>query len=297
MQRLPGLQEAWRGLLGRGSPKSIDGTTRGPFFQSGTLLITYDEFRAFVSKCVIESSVLLPTINTLFELQETDQATKKKVIRIRGAYLSMLSATTPEIYARVYTPAFLHIGFPNRVFLCPGHSSRRVSIPPRMDEADRQRIQKGLLNIQKIVGKEIVYDVAPEALELFDNWYLALERSVHARRLDTYAKRFMLLLALNNEKRVVDAETAQHAILLCDWQLQVRKIFDPIDADTAMARMEQSILRNLDRRPMKDRVLKKNVHAYEAGLWTYQKALETLQAQAEIAFDKRTREFCRKKPV
>ena len=39
------------------------------------------------------------------------------------------------------------------------------------------------------------------------------------------------MLAVNNLKGEVDEETIRKAIALCDWQLEVRKLCDPIDAE------------------------------------------------------------------
>ncbi len=59
----------------------------------GTLL-AFDELKAFVSKCNIDSSVLLPIVNTLFESNIYESHTKKSDIAIDDAYLSLLAAST-----------------------------------------------------------------------------------------------------------------------------------------------------------------------------------------------------------
>ena len=89
---------------------------------SGTgLLLALDELKALVSKCGIDGSVLLPCINTLFESNMYQNATKKKTVVIEDAYLSVLSASTLETYERLYNSAFTDIGFPNRIFLGDRH--------------------------------------------------------------------------------------------------------------------------------------------------------------------------------
>jgi hypothetical protein len=57
--------------------------------------------------------------------------------------------------------------------------------------------------------------------------------------------RLMMLLAVNNLKNEIDTETVNHAIDLCNWQLEVRKMYDPIDADNAIAKVEVAIRRYL----------------------------------------------------
>ena len=49
----------------------------------------------------------------------------------------------------------------------------------------------------------------------------------------------MSLLAVNDLKNEIDEETVSRVIKLCDWQLAVRKIHDPINADNKIAKMEE----------------------------------------------------------
>ena len=66
----------------------------------------------------------------------------------------------------------------------------------------------------------------------------------------------MALLAVNNLKGEVDEETIRKAIALCDWQLEVRKLYDPIDAEGKVARMEEGIRRVLHKGARKENNLK-----------------------------------------
>lgn len=264
-----------------------------PFQMPGVVLMVFDEFRSFVSKCSIESSVLLPLVNSLFENTACESNTKDKTIRVDGAYLSMLCATTQDTYARIYSPAFIHIGFPNRIFLCPGHAKRRFSIPLALDKADRQHIHNGLVKLRSFVNQGLVYEITPAARKIYDEWYFSAQPSVHAKRLDTYSLRLMQLLALNQELPVIDEEVATQAIALCDWQLEVRKLFDPIDADSPIARLEQNITRLLDAQPRSDRDLKQRTNACRTGLWMYERALENLKRQNEIYWDAKSKRWIR----
>ena len=101
--------------------------------------------------------------------------------------------------------------------------------------------------------------------------------------------RLMVLLAVNDLKAVVDIETVRQAIALCDWQLEARKIHDPIDADNNIAKMEEKIRRVLSKRPRTDRELKQYTHASQAGLWFYETAKKNLQRSQELRWDKKKR--------
>ena len=54
-----------------------------------------------------------------------------------------------------------------------------------------------------------VLDLTSDAKEVYDEWYLGIERSIHARRLDVYALRLMGLLAVNDLKQEVDRQTQE----------------------------------------------------------------------------------------
>jgi len=256
----------------------------------GTVLIL-DELKSFVNKCKIDSSILLPTVNTLFESNRFESHTKKKSIEIESAHLCMLAASTLNTYERIYTPAFIDIGFPNRVFLVTGTAKRKFSFPEKVDQSDIETMKDNLIEILRHAGNYSELNITTQAKEIFHKWYLNLEPSVHARRLDGYALRFMILLAANNLKNEIDTETANHAIALCDWQLEIRKIHDPIDADSEIAKMEERIRRVLNQGTLKDRELKQKTGAYRSGLWVYNSGINNLQKGQEIGWDKKNKQW------
>lgn len=246
------------------------------------LLLCLDEFRSFTSKSGIESSVLLPCVNSLFESNRYENQTKKSRITLDDAHLSMLAASTIETWEQIWTPTFTAIGFYNRLFIVPGNRTKRIAFPEKIPQEVKDDLAKRLLErIEKICKlKELA--VSEEGLEIYRHWYEALVPSVHTKRLDTYALRFMPLLALSDDKEEVDAETVKKAIALCNWQYKVRQRYDPIDADSNMAKMEGKIRRALRSGEKTLRDLKKAVHAERAGLWVFNTALENLRKSGDI---------------
>lgn len=271
--------------------KKKDEPESAPIIERFGTLLVFDELKAFVSKCKIDNSVLLPIVNTLFEINLYETHTKNRDFLIEDAFLSLLAATTKETYERIYTPAFIQIGFPNRIFLVPGHAERRFSIPQPVPEEDLKIVHDGLIQIRNFVGSGIEFDFTEDAKRVYHEWYLDIEHSIHARRLETYSLRLMQLLALNEMKKIIDVETIQHAIDLCNWQLKVRQIFDPIDADSKIAEMEQRIRRYLKKGAVADRELKISTHAYRAGLWFYKTALTNLREEKEVIYDKQNNSY------
>jgi hypothetical protein len=127
---------------------------------------------------------------------------------------------------------------------------------------------------------------------------MGLERSVHTKRLDTYAMRLMSLLAVNEQKSEVDEETVRKAIALCDWQLEVRQLHDPVDADSEIARMEEKIRRVINAKgPLKDWEIKRAVNSSKKGLWVYNTARQNLIQARELEYDKKEKRYSLKAPI
>lgn len=256
------------------------------------LLLCFDEFRQLVSKCEIESSVLLPCINTLFESNSYENQTKSGGIKVTGAHVSILAASTVETWERTWNASFTDIGFNNRLFIVPGTAERKYPIPPRIQQEVTALLKKNLDSILDRLTQDILkLGLTPEAKEAFDSWYMGLDSSVHAKRLDAYALRFMSLLAVNEAKECIDLDIVQKVTMLCDWQLQVRKLYDPINADNKIAAMEENIRRALSTGPKTERELKQRTNANRAGLWVFKTARSNLESAKEIARDRKDKKW------
>jgi hypothetical protein len=260
--------------------------------KDGRLLLALDEMRQFVSKCKIEASVLLPCVSTLFESNRYESHTKHSAIRLEKAYLSILAASTIQTYENTWSSQFTDIGFNNRLWLVPGGAKRRFSIPEKISEIQRYQVREKLARVIGHIDAHRELGVTREARALYDEWYLALPSSIHAKRLDTYALRLMALLAANDLKAAVDQDIVKKVIALCDHQFKVRQTYDPVDADNATAKLEEKIRRCLiTRGALSDRDLKRFVHANRTGLWVYASAKKNLQSAGELRFDRKTKRF------
>jgi hypothetical protein len=255
------------------------------------MLLCFDELKQFVGKSKIQASVLLPCVNTLFESNRYENALKDTYMRLRNAHLSFLAASTIRTYENIWDSTFLDIGFSNRLFIVPGTARPKFAIPEKIDTADKNILKKGLIDLIDHVGGFKMLKISGKARKSYEKWYLNLDRSVHAKRLDVYAMRLMCLLAVNDMKYLVDSETVAKVIALCDWQLQVRRLHDPIDADNKIARIEQAFRRHLAKGPKSDRELKQLTNAYRAGLWAYNTAKKNLQLADEIIIDARLKKW------
>jgi hypothetical protein len=263
------------------------------FESHNNVLLCLDEFKQFVSKCKIQSSVLLQCTTTLFELNRYENRTRKGNIELHNAHLSMLAASTLQTYEGCWDTQFTDIGFNNRLFLVPGTAMKRFSFPAKIPDTEKRHLRKRLQELLSFCGAngwEI--PIAPEARDLYHKWYIGQETgSIHTKRLDTYAMRLMVLLTVNSIEGTVSPEIVQSVIDLCDWQRQMRQQHDPVDADSVAAKLEEKIRRVLANSPQSDRDLKRHTNAHRAGLWFFNSAKKNLLASGEIRFDKKTNKW------
>ena len=254
--------------------------------RSANLLLVFDEFKQFISKCKIDSSVLLPCVNTLFESNYYSNSTKTSDVSIDDAHLSLIAATTIETYDRIWDAAFTAIGFTNRLFLVPGSGKRQFAFPKIIPEDSKKEIKSYLAQILATMSAIHSLAIDTDAQKRYNDWYLSLNQSVYTKRIDTYAMRFMALLAVNDDHTTITLPIVDKVIELMQWQINVRQVHDPIDADNNMAKMEQRILRALNNGALSDRELKQSTHANRSGLWFYNTAKNNLIKYHEIVFNK-----------
>lgn len=247
------------------------------------LLLCFDEFKQLVNKCRIDGSVLLPCVTILFEANRYESQTKKGGIEIEKAHLSILAASTIQTYQNIWLPQFTDIGFNNRLFLVPGTAGKKIAFPEKIPKIEKTRISNRLRAIIRTArsGKEL--KISPCAKSIFENWYQGIERSIFSKRLDTYAHRFMALFAINDNKKEIDEETIEKVIQLCNWQLIVRRLHDPIDAENTIARMEENIRRLINTKgALTERELRQRANAARYGLWAFNTAIRNLQNAKDI---------------
>ncbi|MBN1843079.1 MAG: DUF3987 domain-containing protein [Deltaproteobacteria bacterium] len=250
-------------------------------------LIYYDELKVFVSKAGIQQSSLLPAVNTLFESNRYENHTSKDPFVVENGFVAMLAASTVDTYAGLFDAKFLDIGFNNRLFLVPGDSDKCFPIPKAIPDETKRRLHDQLRNRLKLINGISGIPIDEDASECWTQVYRKLKgSSPYAKRLDTYGLRLMPLLAVNDLKRTVDLETVNKVIALIEWQYHVREIYDPIDAEGQVARMEETLRRKLRARgSWKKRELQKSVHYERSGLWVWESATKNLIKNKELNYN------------
>jgi hypothetical protein len=261
--------------------------------KSPQTLLVYDEFMGFISKANQKGNTLLGTVTSLFEKNEYQTATKDKQLLIENAYLSLLAACTVDTWERCWNPDFTAIGLVNRLFLVPGNMEKLVPIPPQMDLNQWKLLRENTLSAIRFARTVREYDLTPAANAIYDHWYRHEldHKSLHNVRLDAHALRFMLLLAVSREVTKIEESIVEDAIRLANWQHRVRQLYDPLDADNEMARVEIRIRRALSTGSKTGRELQQITHAQRSGIWIWRSALENLRLNEEVFYDSATKKY------
>jgi hypothetical protein len=253
------------------------------------VVLLLDELKLFVDKCQQQTGGIgLSLVSTLYEQNRFENTTVRKPILIPECYVSLLAASTLDTFGQIWASEFLSIGFPNRLLLVPGITTKRVALPWKPDSTVLESLQNRVKRFfEKVVNRHRKgcnrIDIEPAAQGAWEACYASLERSIHARRLDALFFRLSQILALTNEQFVITKEVALAAIDVVHWQLQVRKLHDPIDAANTVARIEEGIRRNLQAHgTMTARELKLWVNARRCGVWIWETALKNVCRSGDV---------------
>jgi hypothetical protein len=127
-----------------------------------------------------------------------------------------------------------------------------------------------------------------DARAAWAGWYEALPPNLHAKRLDTIGFRLLGLIAITTDKDQIDLQTVDVVTEILDYEMQLRKLTDPVDADNRVAQVEQRIRQQLKARGLlTERALRRYTNADRCGLWAFRMALENLHAAGDVRYTDR----------
>jgi len=260
-------------------------------------LLVFDELRTFVDKAKIEGSILLSIVNTLFDETRAENHTKGHDIELQDVHLSLLSACTLDTFANLFDANFVAIGFPNRLLLALDESKTSIpvprDVPSSVEQALAQDLGAILYSLRSYTPTNpLIVRLTPQALAIWSEFYQAIPRTVTGTRIDSIGLRLAMLMALSAHKSEIDTEVIQAAIAVAQWQLAVRDEVMPVEASNAIAALEQRICKTLKSRgPLRERDLRRYVHAERVGLWAFSTALSNLQHAGLVHYEARKRVY------
>jgi hypothetical protein len=267
------------------------------FKKHPNLLLCFDELKTFVSKAAIENAILLPCVTSLFEKNTFQSSTKRNSLSLRDVYLSILAACTVETFQKMWTPAFLDIGFINRLFLVTGKGYRRFAIPKLIPDEEKGPLKQELMKILEFVDglpkdDEGKYRMPIDhyAFDWFDAWYQDEEHGVFGKRLDTFGQRLLILFAINEMQDHITLDIVKRVEPLLLWQYKARKFLDPDDSETMVAKIQSKIMKCLSDKSLTKRDLERACHKSRVGTYWWKVAINGLLEDGQITLN-RKKEF------
>lgn len=253
--------------------------------------LVVDELKTLLQKTQIRGSVLLPMLATLYEQIYYQNETQNTSINLDNARLSIMANSTLDTYESLWDHEALAIGLVNRLFLVTNNPKARVAWPHNPDSHALGRIAERI-RLQILTPLPAPYTITLEAQRIWAAWYDNLPKSEFAKRLDGLGFRIMPILTATTDKTQVDTDIVTAVTALLDYELEVRKALQPIDADNACARAEQKIVRMIEvHGPMDRRDLGRYTHAHRMGEWVFRTALENMLNCKILSFDAKSSRY------
>lgn len=282
-----GLPE-WNTCYGVGSAEGLAKSLA----HNGRVVLAIDELKQLLQKTQIRGSVLLPMITSLYERTDYENQTKDSAISLEDARLVLMANSTLDTFESLWDHEALAIGLVNRLFLVTNAGKARVAWPRSPAKGILDSIEARIY-AQLSNPPSVPYRITAEAEAVWGQWYEALPKDEFAKRLDGLGFRLMPILTATTDKPIVDVEIVQAVTAILDYELEVRKVLHPIDADTAIAKLEQKIVRQVESgmNLYTRRELARAVHADRSGYWRFRVALDNMVAEKMVWLNPETQRY------
>jgi hypothetical protein len=253
-------------------------------------LLWIDELRGIFQKMKIQSSVLLDTINSLFDDMKYSNWTSSEEVEINDASISICGATTIDIWETMFDSAGTGMGLVNRFWIVPGESDKAISMP-NMPETERLKV---MVELTKLLAKyseneTTTLNIETDAYELWDKWYQEFKKDKDnstSQRIQSYGYRFMMIMAVSEGKTSIDADLITRVIRLLEWQKKVRLIYQPSEFSNLIAKIENDIRKaGKVQNEWKRSDLSRKVHAERCGLDVFNRVLMNLEKAEELRIE------------
>jgi hypothetical protein len=283
--------------------KIVDGVGSGEgiakaLSKNNRILVHFDEFRRFEQKAGIQGSALLQIVNELFDSNVYGNWTKNSAVDLEDAHLGIVANTTEESFRNMLNGGEMwDIGLFNRLFLLPGATTARIALPEEPSpEIVNPLVQRMAAHLMKIPGLQGVADNNAQASDelkirltegarrLWVAWYENnLRIGEETTRLDNIGLRLVALFAISLGTIEVDEKLVETVLEVVKYQEQVRAHFKPLKGETPEARMEESVLVQLQKRgALTKSELRQFTNANRVGSTIYNKALQNLSDSGRV---------------
>jgi hypothetical protein len=207
------------------------------------VLFIIDEFEILMNKSRQQNNTLGPVISSLYDTRFAGNTTAKKTKSINNAFLSIIACITTKAWMSLWSEGKERgTGLMNRLFLVSSLPRPKVFQPTQPSPEDLKTLRSRISAQYARINYSKPFPITPTAMMIFESFYLALDTSAEeAVRIENVVKRLALILAATCDKSQIDAEIAEMAVALGEYQFDVRKRLNPSEAKNVMAVCENAI--------------------------------------------------------
>lgn len=267
---------------------SSEGLLRALQRAEGVPVLNYiDELELLFKKTMVSGSAGITPLHILYEGNHYDHPLKTGSITVENANLGMLANSTLDRFPDLWQAENIDSGFLSRWMLVVGNPSTRLADPPPPDPKLVVELNQKLESLAKQVSakqprpNKLLIDFSdPDARSEWKNFYI---REIDPNdqvynRIDTFGDRLMMILALAQGRLDIDIATVQATIEFLRYEVAVRRLLCPIDANNDVARVQQKIIANLcnvgDSKSRRE--IYRDIHADRFGTEVFDRAIKGL---------------------
>jgi hypothetical protein len=255
-------------------------------------LLHLDEINILVRKTSNEKSLGMSLLHRLFEEHDYTHPLSEGTFSVKGAYLSILGASTLDDFRHTWTSEHVDAGSVSRFFLVGADApTQRVSFPGKPDQ---ELVQVLRLQVKDLVdklrreskggAKPVELSIERPARTLWHQFYASTGQGEEWNRITTYGLRLMTIQSVLKGETSVSEETVREVIDLCYYEAAVRELAKPLVAENQYAKLELLVLRHVpkDGTPISRRELFQKTNAGRFGTELFERVLRKLVEAGDL---------------
>ena len=233
------------------------------------------------------TGTIIPTLIEAFDTPPVmANLNKTNPLKALFPYLSILSATQPDILAGLMADEDIHSGFANRWFFVCGDGGEPIPVPPAVDRDVVTKLVFDLWDARSSYEEGTALEMAADARQRWEAWYvedyrrqMTPEEEAMRVRHAVLIQKIALIYAVTERKREVGLDHLEAAIAVVEWMWGHVSVLLDTWGRSIDGQIEERIKTALaDHGPMRRRELQQKCSSRK---WSGTEFARTFKAMAE----------------